>query len=271
MGLLLHQQAVGWGSHNLGHVQIHSTLVDCPHSKGFREYKQTHCRFGVQLRVLLLLALAYQFLSIMCRWCHGGRGNTSMDPGVEVCLRQFGSGFLSCVCIYSFDFPWAPFGLLYIRWLLSMGLSIYIPILLVILDRIPVCWVIRLCGSSVRDLDFLQDWKLCISSGSSCSTWGGRLWGPPPIHISNHMECKVKVVAAIPIVPVAAHFNLYVNLVLRFLKPWIQFSFEWCTTVLAILPATFQERDLSGPYIFVYYEPHNCFLLKAGNLHQYMQ
>lgn len=198
MGLLLHQQAVGWGSHNLGHVQIHSTLVDCPHSKGFREYKQTHCRFGVQLRVLLLLALAYQFLSIMCRWCHGGRGNTSMDPGVE-------------------------------------------------------------------------DWKLCISSGSSCSTWGGRLWGPPPIHISNHMECKVKVVAAIPIVPVAAHFNLYVNLVLRFLKPWIQFSFEWCTTVLAILPATFQERDLSGPYIFVYYEPHNCFLLKAGNLHQYMQ
>jgi len=40
----------------------------------------------------------------MCRWCHGGRGNTIVDPGAKLRLRQFWNWiYLLCDCFYSFE------------------------------------------------------------------------------------------------------------------------------------------------------------------------
>lgn len=54
---------------------------------------------------LLLSYLAYQFSSAMCRWCHGGEGNTTMDPGTTGMSKAvLNLGFLSLRLNL---FPWS--------------------------------------------------------------------------------------------------------------------------------------------------------------------
>jgi hypothetical protein len=52
--------------------------------KRIRSYRRnTHERtsdWGLASSTVVVF-LAYQFSSIMCRWCHGGGGNTTLEPG----------------------------------------------------------------------------------------------------------------------------------------------------------------------------------------------